>query len=233
MRVHQIHALFPALLLVVGLFISAGIACDRPAGANPPASGGAASSGGGPGGVPAGGAASQAGGGGGEAAAPSEPAPPPCEPALDDQPTAFFGGRFLMRMPKGTELVEQNPFFARSSSGGQMSSCGVPVPFEAVGFLRSSSAVPLVRKHVLMLRGLDPDALTMGPDQTQGETTITSYEAGAGSRGEPPLKGLVLIRRDRGWFYWALLEAAPDDFPKVEQLFRASFASLIVRPVRD
>lgn len=227
MDVLRFRSGIPAFALVVAL---ASLGCDKPAETNAPAgqgatTAGASAAGGGPAGAPAG----EAGAGGPSGAEASAPAAPPCAPELDIQPTAFFGYRILMSLPKGVEMVEQNPFFARSTSGAQVSSCGSRIPFAAVGYVRSTASLAAIRKHIMMLRGFEPEELSYSNERSQGDTTVATYDVAS----DAPLRGLVFFKRDRGWYYWGLYEASPEDFPSLEGIFRQSFASLLIRPVRD
>jgi len=154
-------------------------------------------------------------------------AAPPCDADLDIQPTSFFSNRMLLTLVKGTELTEQNPFFARSIDGNQKDTCGREVPFAAVGYVRSAASLAEIRDHVMLLRGFE-DVRYSG-ESAQGDTTVATYEVDAEGT---PVKGLVLFRRDRGWYYWALYETTPERFPQQEAIFRRSFGSLMIRPVR-
>ena len=55
----------------------------------------------------------------------------PCTVELDADPTTFFRGRVILKLPKGVELVEQNPFFARVERNGIPSACGGSLNFAA------------------------------------------------------------------------------------------------------
>lgn len=217
------------LSIVAALLIA--VACDKgQAGAAVPS--GDSSGGGGGGGSSQGGGSGEAGstvgaeaGGGGGA-----DAGPRCDPALESEIIGFFGMRMLIKLPQGVELIEQNPFFARSSTGGQASSCGVPVTFAGLGFFRSSAPLPEVRRTVMRMRGLPPEVLSFEGESNQANQLSATFNAAAGAKGEPAAKGLVLLRRDREWVYWLILEAKPEDFGRLDGVFRASAASLMVQP---
>jgi hypothetical protein len=220
----------PAFALVLAL----GLACDKPAETSAPAGGGAGAGAGGAAAGPnaADGGPAGAGGAGAEGSQAGDAgaaAAPPCQAELDLQPTAFFGYRILMSLPKGVEMVEQNPFFARSATGTQVSSCGTTIPFGAIGYVRSTASLAAIRKHIMMLRGFEPEELSYSNETSQGDTTIATYDVS----GDAGIRGLVFFKRDRGWYYWALYEASSEDFPNLEGVFRSSFASLLIRPVRD
>lgn len=217
---------------VVSVVVSAAglaqLACDKTsesASPNGPAASGAVAA------EPAGGEAVAGAGGqapaSDPAAAAAEPAAPPCQPDLDIQATSFFAHRILLTLPKGVELVEQNPFFARSASPTQTDSCGVAIPFAAVGYVRSSASLAEIRQHVMLLRGFDN--VTYSAESSQGGTTIATYDVSAKGTS---IRGLVFFKQDGGWYYWGLFEASPEAFGSLERLYRASIGSLLIRPVR-
>ena len=104
-------ALAPAVACAVSASTQAGTgapgtdggSAGKPAQAGPGATPGAADPSANPGGVAAGGAGLSAG-------------PQACVAALNDASTSLFGGRVLIRLPKGVELVQQNPFYAQAAA---------------------------------------------------------------------------------------------------------------------
>ncbi len=223
MGVRSVQSLLSAFVIAGGLALAA---CDKPSESTPPTESAVA---GGPAAAEQGSVAPA----GGQAAAPdaaapgaAEPAPPPCQPDLDIQPTSFFAHRILLTLPKGVEMVEQNPFFARSASATQTDSCGVAIPFAAVGYVRSSASLAEIRQHVMLLRGFEN--VNYSAESSQGGTTIATYDVSA--KGVP-LRGLVFFKKDAGWYYWGLFEASPEAFGSLERLYRASIASLLIRSV--
>ena len=102
-----------------------------------------------------------------------------------------------------------------SNSGGRMQA--------------STASQAAIRKHIMMLRGFEPEELSFSNESTQGDTTIATYDVS----GNAGIRGLVFFKRDRGWYYWGLYEASTEDFSTLEGVFRSSFASLLIRPVRD
>ena len=228
MGMRSVRSLLSASLMCGALAL---LGCDKSSSSTAP--GGSASAGGEPAvagepgapGVAGDGAGSAAVAGGAEA---GPAAAPPCDPELDVQATSYFGGRMLLTQVKGTVLVEQNPFFARSSDGNQQDTCGRTVPFAAVGYVRSGASLAEIRDHVMLLRGFE-DVRYSG-ESAQGDTTVATYEVDAGGTA---VKGLILFRRDRGWYYWSLYETTPELFPQQEAIFRRSFGTLMIRPVRE
>ena len=222
LRVREIVAVAAGLLL--------SLACDKgQAEVSPPGSSGgssvAASRGGGEG---AGGAGSS---GPGAPATGAEPVR--CEPTIEAEPTGFFGMRMILRLPQDVELVEQNPFFARAPNGSQVARCGPPLTFAGVGFMRSGSALKDVRRTVLRMRGLPPEAISgFEGEQDQGSTHSATYVAPTGPNGEPAAKGFIFLRRDREWVYWIVFEGRPEDYASLDPVFRASALSLLVQGAR-
>ena len=223
MGMRSVRSSFSALFMVAAVALAG---CDsKPT--NPPGSGSAVA--GSPAGAPGAAGAAGAGQGGGDAGEAGEaPAAPACAPVLDIQPTSFFSARILLTLPKGVELIEQNPFFARSASADQVDSCGRPIPFAALGYVRSAASLTEIRRHVMGLHGFEDVAFS--GESTQGDTTVATYDVDAGGTA---IRGILLFKRDGGWYYWALYEAAPEDFPQVEPIYRQSFESLMIRPVRE
>ncbi len=228
MGVRRVQSLLSAFVIVGGLAL---IACDKTSESNSP-NGSAVAGGPVAGGAAADGAVAGTGSdvappAGAATASPGEPAPPPCQPDLDIQPTSFFAHRFLITLPKGAELIEQNPFFARSATATQTDSCGVGIPLAAVGYVRSGASLADIREHIMLLRGFED--VNYSGESNQGGTTIATYDVLA---GETPLRGLVFFKQDAGWYYWGLFEATPETFGSLERIYRASIASLLIRSVR-
>lgn len=232
-----IRSLIPALALVL-------YGCDKPASGSSPPVVGTADAGGKPiaGGSSGGGASTGSSSGSSPGSASGGPssgtnagtsvAPAPCQPALDDEPTGLFGFRMLLRLPVGVELMEQNPFYARSVAANQASSCGTPVYFTAIGYLRSTAPLTDVRKYVLQLRGL-AQAPTFAGESNLGSQLQAIYEVPQSQSGAPPLRGWLVLKRDGGWVYWVLLEAHPSNFAALEGTFKAVTSSLMIRSVKD
>lgn len=160
-------------------------------------------------------------------------APPPCQPALADTSTALFGTRILVRLPKGVELVEQNPFFAQAAAPNQPSSCGQAVSYAAVGFFEyPNAATTTVRDQVLELRGIPAAAVTWEDEGTRGRTYTGAYSAPADeATGAPAVRGWFVLR-DAGdkYGYFALYETDPSTWDALKSVFVASGRSLVVKP---
>ncbi|MDC0671549.1 hypothetical protein [Nannocystis radixulma] len=194
---------------------------------------GSMSSGTGPQGKPArrvdeGGAGASEGGAG---AAPA--GPPPCQPALADTPTALFGTRILVRMPKGVELAEQNPFYAQAVAPDQATSCGQPLAYAAVGFFEYPNApTTAVRDQVLELRGIAKGTATWEDEGTRGKTYTGAYSAPAdAATGAPAVRGWFVLRDANDKYgYFALYETDPTHWDALKSVLVASGKSLLVKP---
>ena len=217
LRVREIVAVAAGLLL--------SLACDKgQAETSTPGSSRGSST------VSSGGGEAAGPGSSGPGAAPTGAEPARCEPTIEAEPTGFFGMRMIVRLPQDVELVEQNPFFARTPNGSQVARCGPPLTFAGIGFMRSSSALKDVRRTVLRLRGLPPEAISgFEGEQDQGSTHSATYVAPTGPNGEPAAKGFVFLRRDREWVYWIVFEGRAEDYASLDRVFRASALSLLVQ----
>lgn len=172
--------------------------------------------------------------GAGEGGAGASPAAPPaCQPALADTPTALFGTRILVRMPKGVELAEQNPFYAQAVAPDQATSCGPTVAYAAVGFFEyPSAAVTAVRDQVLELRGIAKGAATWEDEGTRGKVYTGAYSVAAdAATGAPAVRGWFVLRDANDKYgYFALYETDPASWDALKALFVASGRSLLVKP---
>jgi hypothetical protein len=193
---------------------------------------GAMSSGTGPQGKPAR-RVDEAGGEGGGGAGAAPAGPPPCQPALADNPTALFGTRILVRMPKGVELAEQNPFYAQAVAPDQATSCGQPLAYAAVGFFEyPNAAATAVRDQVLELRGIAKGTATWEDEGTRGKVYTGAYSVPAdAATGAPAVRGWFVLRDANDKYgYFALYETDPAHWDALKSVLVASGKSLLVKP---
>ena len=232
--------------LVLGLAVSCGK--KTPEGTTPPGetgSGGDAAGGGDAGGgdagngdgdAGAGGGDGGAGGaGGGDAAAAGDPpvdASKVCDAEVSDTPKALFNDNVLIRLPKGVDLVEQTPFFARITSSNTQSTCEAIVSFAAVGYFQSDPAKnpAQVRDETIKARGIDPGGITWGDETTKNRDYSASYEVGEGPKGEPPIKGWIQFKEKAGSTFWVAYETHPNAWNAVKKSFQESAKRLIIVP---
>jgi hypothetical protein len=183
-----------------------------------------------------GGAPGEAGAGAGGGTASSGPAagPAACQPALADSPTALFGTRILIRLPKGLELVEQNPFYAQAASPKGATNCGQPISYAALGFFEypANSAVQDVRNTLIEMRGLTAANVTWDDEGSRGRTYTAGYSAPAdAATGAPAIRGWFVLREsNEKYAYFALYETDPAQWDAVKPVFVASGRSLLIKP---
>ncbi len=228
--------------LVLGLAVSCGK--KTPDGTTPPgetgsATGDAAASGGDAGGDASGGdatagetpagdpAAGEAGGGVADASK-------VCDAEVSDTPKALFNDNVLIRLPKGVDIVEQSPFFARITSSNTQSTCDAIVSFAAVGYFQSdaSKSPTQVRDETIKARGLDPSSITWGEETTKNRDYSASYELGEGPKGEPPIKGWIALKEKAGSTFWVAYETHPNAWNAVKKSFQESAKRLIIVPAK-
>ena len=230
--------------LVLGLAVSCGK--KTPEGTTPPGetgsggdagggdAGGGDAGGGDAGGGDAGGGDATAGGAGGDAPAGDAPADSSkvCDAEVSDTPRALFADNVLIRLPKGVELVEENPFFARITSKNTQSTCDAIVSFAAVGYFQTdvTKTVTQVRDETIKQRGMDPSSITWGEETTKNRDYSGSYEAGEGPKGEPPLKGWLSLKDKGGSTFWVAFETHPNAWNAVKKSFQESAKRLLIVP---
>jgi hypothetical protein len=175
---------------------------------------------------------------GGSAAVPGDspgaPAAPACTAALNDLSTSLFGGRVLIRLPKGLELIEQNGFYALLAAPQQATSCGAPVKYAAVGFFVQPAAnVTQVCDQLLQLRGLALDGVTFSEEGTRGRNYTAAYAASADPKtGAPPARGWIVLREapNDKYAYFALYETDEASWDALRPVFQESGRHLLVKP---
>jgi hypothetical protein len=149
---------------------------------------------------------------------------------LDDAPTGFFKGRLILTLPKGVELVEQNPFLARVERNDLSSACGSTLHFAALGYVQPAGTPRESREQVLRFRGIATEQITGWEQESDdGATYMGVYNAGAAENGAPPVKGLMWMRRVGSYSFYVLYEAAPTSWPALEASLRASLADVKTR----
>jgi hypothetical protein len=230
-----------AILVVVGLLaVAPGCAVSASSSSHTGSSSGSSNSGvpGGAGstGKPALQTGDPAGAGSGGASTPTPAAP--CVAAVNDAATSLFTGRVLIRLPKGLELVEQNPFFANltnSAAAPPSTSCGTPVRYGAVGFFQqpAGASITQVRDTLLELRGIPPDTVTWAEEGTRGRNYTGAYTATADAKtGAPPVRGWLVLREAPGdkHAYFAMFETDEASWDAVRPVFQEAGKTLLVKP---
>lgn len=185
------------------------------------------------------GAGSQTGDPGGEASpgasSPAASAPKACEAALADASTSLFGGRVMIQLPKGVELVEQNPFYAHAAAPQQATSCGAQVRFASVGYFAWPAGANLnqVRDQLLELRGISLDSVTWSEEGSRGRHFTGAYSAAQDPKTQaPPLRGWLVLRDAPGdkFAYYAMFETDEAAWDGLRAVFQAAGRQLLVKP---
>lgn len=156
-----------------------------------------------------------------------------CEPALAEASTALFGTRILVRLPKGVEVAEENPFYAQAVAPDQVTPCGQKVSYAALGFFEyPNAATTAVRDQVLELRGIPAESITWEDEGTRGRTYTGAYSAPADEKtGAPAVRGWFVLRDATDKYgYFALYETDPASWEALKPVFVASGKSLLVKP---
>ncbi len=159
----------------------------------------------------------------------------PCVPELADVATALFGTRIVIRLPKGLELAERNPFYAQAASASQVSTCGQPFRYAAVGFAEfPASATPtMFRDQLMELRGLPAASLTWSDEGSRGRTFTGAYAAPADDKsGAPAVSGWLVIRESGDkYVYFAFFETDPGAaWDALKPTFIASGKNFFIKP---
>lgn len=156
-----------------------------------------------------------------------------CDAEVSDTPKALFGDNVLIRLPKGVELVEQTPFFARITSSNTMSTCDAIVSFAAVGYFQTdpSKGVTAVRDETMKAaRGFDSGDITWEEEATKNRSYSGAYSVPEGPKGEPPIKGWISFKESGGNTFWVAYETHPNAWNAVKKSFQESAKRLIIVP---
>jgi len=227
--------------LVLGL--AAGCGKKTPEGTTPPGETGATDAGG-SGGSDAGAGSGDAGGtpgetgdggtkpdGGGEPPAEGPDPKKVCDAEVSDTPKALFGDNVLIRLPKGVELVEQTPFFARITSSNTMSTCDAIVSFAAVGYFQSdpSKTPQAIRDETLKsARGVEASDATWTEETTKNRDYSAAYTLPEGPKGEPAIAGWIAFKEKGGNTFWVAYETHPNAWNAVKKSFQESTKRLLI-----
>lgn len=224
-------------LMVLSLAVSCGK--PKPEGTTPPgetgsgdatAGGGDAGGDGGDGGDGGGGDAGAATGDSGGDAPAGPDASKVCDSEVSD-PKTFFGDSVLVRLPKGVELVEDTPFFARITSKNTVSVCDAIVSYAAVSFFQADPAKPItqVRDETLTAaRGFQTSEVTWADEVTKGREYAGSFQVPEGPKGEPPIKGWFVIKEKYGKTFFLAFETHPNAWNAVKKSFEEAGKRLLI-----
>lgn len=222
-------------VLVLGLAV-AGCGKKTPDGTTPPGetgAGGASAGSGDSGGGEAGGESAGEAGGDTGAAADEPDASKVCDAEVGDTPKAVFADNVILRLPKGMDLVEENPFFARIGTKDTVSTCGGVISFGALGYFQADAAKPVkqVRDETIQAaRGVPPSEVTWADETEKGRDYSGSYSIPEDSKGNPPIKGWFVIKEKAGFTFWYALETHPNAWNALAKTFQESGNRLRIGP---
>jgi hypothetical protein len=154
-----------------------------------------------------------------------------CDAEVSDTPKALFADNVLIRLPKGVDVVEQTPFFARITSSNTSSTCDAIVSFAAIGYFQSDpSKTPLVVRDETMkaARGVDASEVTWSEETTKGREYSAAYSLPEGKKGEPPIKGWIAFKEKAGNTFWVAYETHPNAWNAVKKSFQESTKRLLI-----
>ena len=224
--------------LVLGL--AAGCGKKTPEGTTPPGETGATDAGGsggsGAGGSGDGGAGEAGDGGttkpdgGGEPPAEGPDPKKVCDAEVSDTPKALFGDNALIRLPKGVELVEQTPFYARIVSSNTMSTCDAIVSYAAIGYFQAdpSKTPTMLREETLRTRGIQPSEVTWSEETTKNRDYSAAYNILEGKKGEPAIAGWISFKEKAGFTWWVAYETHPNAWNALKKSFQESTKRLLI-----
>jgi hypothetical protein len=161
--------------------------------------------------------------------------PQACVAALAETSTSLFGGRVLIRLPKGVELVQQNPFYAQAASAQQATSCGAPVRFSAVGYFEwpAASSLTQVRDQLIELRGIALENVTWAEEGSRGRHYTAAYTVAADPKTQAPAVRGWLVLRDAPndkFAYFAMFETDEASWDGLRAVFQDAGRHLLVKP---
>lgn len=150
-----------------------------------------------------------------------------CDEELGD-PVALFADNALIRLPKGVEMVEETPFFARASAKAITSTCGGVIDYVGIGYFQTDEkkSVTAARDETIRMRGLG--APRWSEETTNGRNYTGAFEVDAAPDNKQPVKGWFVMKEKRGLAFFAIFETHPDHWNALAQSFRASGKRFLV-----
>jgi len=153
-----------------------------------------------------------------------------CEAEVSD-PKSFFADNVLIRLPKGVELVEDSPIFARITSKNTVSVCDAIVSYAALGYFQSDpkKTMQVIRDETIAAaRGFQASEVTWADEAAKNRDLAVSYEVPEGPKGEPPIKGWLVLKERQGVMFWAAFETHPNAWNAMKKSFEESGKRLLV-----
>lgn len=152
-----------------------------------------------------------------------------CPAELAAQRTMLFGGQMAIVLPKGVELVEATPSFARSKSRHQVSTCEALVTFVGVGYFASDPSKPIdvVRDELVTKARAFSNPVTWTDERREANEYRGVYEVPESATGDWPVQGRALVRRHKDITVWVLFEAHPNAWNAIKLSLRAASEQLV------
>lgn len=223
-------------VLVLGL-ASAGCGKKTPDGTTPPgetgAGGGSAGSGDSGGGEAGGGESGGEAGGDTGAAGEPDASQKVCDAEVGDTPKAVFADNVILRLPKGMDLVEETPFFARIGTKDTVSTCDAVISFAGLGYFQADTAknIKQVRDETIQAaRAVPPSEVTWADETEKGRDYSGSYSIPEDAKGNPPIKGWFVLKEKAGYTFWYALETHPNAWNALAKTFQESGNRLRIGP---
>ena len=217
--------------------LAAGCGKPKPEGTTPPGETGGGDTTAGGGGEGGGGdaGAGEGGGGeggtkaGGEGGEPGPDAQKECAAETGD-PKTLFGDMVLVRLPKGVDIVEQTPSFARITSSTTVSTCDAVVSYAGVSWFAADPAKPVekLRQEIMEARGFGDTPVTWSEETTKGRDFSGAFEVPEGPKGEPPIKGWLVIKEKYGKTFVGQFESHPNAWNAIKATFIESGKKLLI-----
>jgi len=146
---------------------------------------------------------------------------------------AIFANNVVLRLPKGMELVEENPFFARIATKETVSTCDAIISFGAIGYFQADPKKDPKQTRdetIKAARGVDPSEVTWADETAKGRDYSASYSIPADDKGNPPIKGWFVIKEKGGNTFWYALETHPNAWNALAKTFQESGKRLLIVP---
>ncbi len=153
-----------------------------------------------------------------------------CDAEVSD-PKSFFADNVLIRLPKGVELVEDSPIFARITSKNTVSVCDAIVSYAALGYFQSDpkKTMQVIRDETIAAaRGFQASEVTWADEAAKNRDLAVSYEVPEGPKGEPPIKGWLVLKERQGVMFWAAFETHPNAWNAMKKSFEESGKRLLI-----
>ena len=137
----------------------------------------------------------------------------------------MFADNVILRLPKGMDLVEENPFFARIMTKDTVSTCDGVISFGALGYFQADPNKPVKQTRdetIQAARGVPPNEVTWTDETEKGRDYSGSYSIPEDAKGNPPIQGWFVIKEKGGYTFWYALETHPNAWNALAASFKES-----------